>query len=207
MSHLLGTWWLGRLLRIKCVAGHTFFNLILSLRHRWCVLLLWLLVAIFAGTRLLHVVRELGRAVVLALNHLSLSLAKDVLGQSAGRIWADTSKEHIWIKLVVSHRRHATVHLTKVLVHLGLLGRTCIHLLHLLHQLVLGKELLHLWVGRHLVHLVSWVQVEAHRTTHASIKVCHAELVLEWGSARLSKVITELLVKHLLVRNSLRCCS
>ena len=61
-------------------------------------------------------------------------------------------------------------------------------------------------MGWHLVHLVCGVQVEAHGATHAAIEACDSKLVLERCSACLSKVITELLVKHLLW-NSLRSCS
>ena len=62
-------------------------------------------------------------------------------------------------------------------------------------------------MGWHLVHLISGVQVKSHWASHAAIETCDAHLVLERSSACLSKVITELLVKHLLVRSILRRCS
>ena len=54
---------------------------------------------------------------------------------------------------------------------------------------------------------VRWVKVEAHGTTHVAAETCDAELVLERGRSRLSEVIAELLVEHLLVNRCLRRCS
>ena len=49
---------------------------------------------------------------------------------------------------------------------LGLLWRTCTLLLYLLHELILGEELLdRLWVWRHLVHLHFFKGAEARVVT------------------------------------------